>query len=1297
MKYEEGTERVEEGAGLAKSSDSAGTRFTSSKASSQQTTSSETSAPSCLKTPTLHLQLRCFLVTMADAPVIYQETRISPTPASPSSILNINAGSSGFRAGQKRPFDEISGVDEESYARKYLATEGSVFFRSKSKAPRSFVWRVLNDRQLLEVQCVDLVLDHKHNKSDSHLTFHISLPSKIIPGGVALADVEEKDALEIFVITTNNDLYTITLRRDLLTRETVPAEFDSATCVKRYSPSAFNNKYPYRFVAFSSRELFVSLHDGSMLKLSREPNESGLNWRETHFSEGGWSGTLKRQFPLYRQRTVRYGKVELFDDAIAAIAKSPDGKFIWTVGLDHVLKAWSTETGKIVAQTDLVEDISVEEERKKNTRYMMSPEQSALLQIVTLPSADKKAVSKAGQAQDYYIVAHSPKDHQFVFYGITTEYSSIDGDTIGFEVVHRELTLIPPIDVLLNTTVWHLEHFCVKAGPDWHGSRLWLRARSGVVCKTFTVSFDLLAKRAADFTEVFETGWTVVDSSHLSVEQIKSSADFDALYADSDEETTLSERWLQFLFYPGRFSQASLETALHIYRKGRGLSVASNKALTLQPMKQRMIEAISSKILLGRLPNEQPNYDKYQLDLQEQWQTFFSLLSHLHNRRHESVGFAVDVEDDLAWTVSADFVAPARACNSFELLSHNSQFVMNERAEEAHNSISKQIWSSEDDVATSQFLAIAQQLRGCFSAASKAKLRTTAMQNALEPSNDGIEEDNTEGKEDRLETIYTTCGLQDGISDADYDSLNDAAEALGGLGNVTDDQFLAVIEQLEAEREGHDHGEVLAKTGQRLSIAVVQEILEHMEATLLDMLALIAFLHCDLEQDELSQGLRPKDVYEAIMLRIKRVEFRLWLTRNVRHDGTRCELLYESVFSTGWAALREKDHPLPELLTIWSWNWTNGLVWEPFEGLTASVFQYLIRHQEFDLAQDFTKYLPESPWLSYLRGRLCLSTGEYAMASIAFKQGAVELSSHSPADEYFLSDDERNYFGRGLMFYFQHVSSLFDKLKNFAYTADFAALALDQVDGEKLDQQLRLIDHKKSIQDSPLPKKVENMGEELKVIRVKEATIELWNRLFNARVQTGHFERAYDVLQHIQNPALQRSNLQTLIQTCVKRDAVSILLGLPITGDLVPEADKILLALAKKSMASGLPSGPKYHQILFSFRTQHSNFRGAAAILYEHLERLRATMKYGIPDPEDETIVQIYVLLINTLECCGAEEAWLLADPVNEVHGIGAKRRLVRLEDVRREFTEELDRRSEILQGRFPIFAGGGGEEMDVF
>ncbi|KAI7121578.1 hypothetical protein KC324_g18296, partial [Hortaea werneckii] len=293
---------------------------------------------------------------MSPPPTLYREVRVPPSPISPALVLNIDTvGSSQqralARAGSKRSFDEISsGLDEETYARKHLATEGNVFFRSSQRAPRSFLWRTLDDRRVLEIQAVDIVNDSYGGEGNGWLKYRVHLQDAILPGGVVLADPEETDALECFVFTESKELFTITLKRDLLTRATVPAEFDSATCVKRYSSSFLGLRQPYRFHAASSLELLVSLTDGSLVRLERRAGESGAQWRETIFSEGGWSGSfsLKKMIPFSSQRTIRYGDLELDASAIVDMARTPDGRHIWTLTLDHWLKMWSIKTGKVV-------------------------------------------------------------------------------------------------------------------------------------------------------------------------------------------------------------------------------------------------------------------------------------------------------------------------------------------------------------------------------------------------------------------------------------------------------------------------------------------------------------------------------------------------------------------------------------------------------------------------------------------------------------------------------------------------------------------------------------------------------------------------------------------------------------------------------------------------------------------------------------------------------------------------------------------------------------------------------------
>ena len=59
---------------------------------------------------------------------------------------------------------------------------------------------------------------------------------------------------------------------------------------------------------------------------------------------------------------------------MVAMAKSPDNKHIWTVGLDHSLKAWSVETGKVLISSDLLKEDQDHDDRKKHGQFLMNPE-----------------------------------------------------------------------------------------------------------------------------------------------------------------------------------------------------------------------------------------------------------------------------------------------------------------------------------------------------------------------------------------------------------------------------------------------------------------------------------------------------------------------------------------------------------------------------------------------------------------------------------------------------------------------------------------------------------------------------------------------------------------------------------------------------------------------------------------------------------------------------------------------------------------------------------------------------------
>lgn len=160
----------------------------------------------------------------------------------------------------------------------------------------------------------------------------------------------------------------------------------------------------------------------------------------------------------------------------------------------------------------------------------------------------------------------------------------------------------------------------------------------------------------------------------------------------------------------------------------------------------------------------------------------------------------------------------------------------------------------------------------------------------------------------------------------------------------------------------------------------------------------------------------------------------------------------------------------------------------------------------------------------------------------------------------------------------------------------------------------------------------------------------------------------------------------------VAQSRTTELLRFPFMG-LADSVDNILTSLCQKTL--NMASGPPYHQILYSFRISRNNFRGAASILHERLQRLKTTSS-KVHDPADESLAQCYLMIINTLSSVSKEDAYILAEQRIEdtrgppQWGIGQgkkllKRQIITLDTLRKEYQAELDRIAAIESGQFPF------------
>lgn len=222
---------------------------------------------------------------------------------------------------------------------------------------------------------------------------------------------------------------------------------------------------------------------------------------------------------------------------------------------------------------------------------------------------------------------------------------------------------------------------------------------------------------------------------------------------------------------------------------------------------------------------------------------------------------------------------------------------------------------------------------------------------------------------------------------------------------------------------------------------------------------------------------------------------------------------------------------------------------------------------------------------------------------------------------------------------------------------------------------------------------------------ISDIRSDLLGRLFNSALQTAQFESAYSALLLYSDLSLQHSSLRRLVEHICTAASTSQLFEMPFLG-LQDAVDEILAQKCHSVVDTN--AGVPYHQILYTWRIRHSDFRGAAAVSLDRLQKIQAFgFKEKLPtaqatqDGFDTPVTRQYLALINALSCVDPKQAWILSEVVptktsKSNGGNGAtnlKRKVITLEDVRRDYQKELDRIAAIENNQF---AFAGGDEMDI-
>lgn len=1181
-----------------------------------------------------------------DTQYVFKETRVNLDPPTAASVVTIRVPSNSIHGRtHRKAAGEGSSEDETTFRVKNLATSSSIYHRIWHDTPRSFLWRVLEDGTLLSIRAVDVCKKTQAADFPLHLNFHFSVP--IQPGCVAFSDHEEHDSLCVFVLDQAYQLYSFTLRPDFF-RKRSAVDAGLADLGKVQAPAGLGFKHPHRMIAVNAESLLVTVNDGGMIRLDKNKandgellkdweSENGMListvtssnvWRESFFNVQGWAQNLRSLLPFQGKHTIKHGKINMEYSSATSIQVTSfgleDSLFAVTVCLDHRMRIWNIDDGQILYTSDI---LNAERNPQEIGKWAIDPTQTNLVQIV-------------GRNRGSRICAtYSPIGAgEFKFWKITAK----NANSIVVEDIFPKNSLVPVTPS--SSDVWTLADFVLSC-PAESAIQIWTLWKNNMTYRVQRLEVD-----RKNISQSWSENWDGVYADNL-IQAADGSGPSDP--------TDVTEKWLQLILKPGQFTKSTLEAALSIYERGFGKSKETGKGRGLA---EAICSILGSTATLDRGSSGMMEYETFRAASEAQWLRFYRLLLELDKQRGEALGLTLDPNTGLTWVVCADFLSAIRECSSLERLYHNLPS------------------PEEDHLAQAALIGSGLNFVDGF-----PEYLIQSCQATLRPE---LFEDSSKTDLERIQYFSDKSGFWRGITD---DDCNQVVDVLGqNFSTVTDDLYTDVMNLISAPEEAKTRNlrHPLTEFGKKLVVKAVQDSIELQWRIYFSQLILLVHMEFEFDNDAdiLHNRVDVGNVFRQLIAALRRLELLKWLAstelavpnnRDKSENGAGSRrTTEESQYVTALEAnvghllgFASKGEPLATGITDLV---TNLCAPDSDIEVSPALIQcFLIKRERSDLALEIAPFCDQNPFSTYVQGRLQLALKDFNTAALYFRKAAIGMSKSVPfavitltdvqlgtenieSDRHssgLLDDTEWNLLNHGPAKYYSHIVALFEKQKAYSYVIEFARLAM-QFLGNKKDAMFTKTD--------------------------------MQSRLFNAAVATSQFELAHTTLVSIKDQAMKISNLRKLVdRMCATYHNIE-LVSLPFPG-LQQEVDDILTQKSKATL--DVIEGFPYHQVLYSWRIKHNNYRGAASVVLDRIHKLRSSGEGDEATGEDildTPVTRQYLLLINALSCVDSKQAWIYDEaPAGYGQKDAVKRKVVSLADIRKQYQDELDRIAAIHNNQF--------------
>lgn len=683
------------------------------------------------------------------------------------------------------------------------------------------------------------------------------------------------------------------------------------------------------------------------------------------------------------QQSLRYENRSIDQNTANAIATTSDDTHVFTVTLNHTLKAWNLTTNKLVMTKDLL-DRKKQPGTQELTPLSLNPSDTAFLRVFS--------AERALEGDRYYVVTYSPHEEgQFKFWAVHGGLTS----GLMIEDVFPDTKLRPPDPDPAGNSIWTVADFDIKTSEEGNNMELWVLWRNDRASQVYSLRFDL-----ASLPSSWHKEWvsTAPEMMRKATPEVLSPEGIDS-----------AEDWLAHLLQPGRYTQEVLETSLYLYQDAIKLKAPQQSSKNPKSLKERLCETIASTVSLRKYAGSVMDYERFREDTDSKWRQFWQIAEDVNSRRREPLSLVYDSFSDIAWVSMVDSCSILRECSATELMVQNAAPTLSEKIDIAqdrwsHRHVVEELGAQPSESCSVIQLALAFQNR--FSSELKQACRLAL--------NAEIYQDPSLPAAARISEFYTTCNFESGISDDTFDFVSNTIDSLGGLGKLDTGVFFDFVRTLPSQFNNKDSellstafGRSLATSGAVETIFLVRELLSA-------FIALIVFVHTEFGSEEEGQDrFDGEELFSAFVESLREYEMMYWLGSNSREAVSTDEgvdaieaasevkaqsTILEDLFVVPIKPRPARRAPLSYVVTeyvreIVSWITRQGEV-SLDNGLVFIQCDLLV-NGNIDLATDFLRFQPTTAWSTYVKGRLYLIKEDFDRAAIYFQKSAYLMCKYN--------------------------------------------------------------------------------------------------------------------------------------------------------------------------------------------------------------------------------------------------------------------------------------------------------------